>query len=88
MKKLSKINLHNLSKTELSRHEENLLRGGAYPVCGCVCGNGCSCLYAGEKENEYDSYYGGASIDDNGYANQNNVQLKASDEGKNSDPVN
>ena len=88
MKKLSKISLHNLSQAELSRREENLLRGGACPVCGCVCGNGCSCLYAGEKENEYDEYYGGASKDDNGYANLEGVQSKALYEGKNSDPVN
>lgn len=67
MKKLSKINLHNLSQVELSKREESLLKGGC--ECTCRCGTNCGCLYAGEKENDQDSYYGGSSTNDNGYAN-------------------
>ena len=73
MKKLSKINLHNLSQAELSRREENLLRGGNEPeidggTLPCVCVMACSCLYAGEQEGPDDSYYGGSSKEVSGYA--------------------
>ena len=85
MKKLTKINLHNLSQAELSNHEKNLLRGGDYPVYACVCGLGCSCLYAGEKEGDDDAYYGGASKQDSAYANLEGVRLKALDEAKSED---
>ena len=68
MKKLSKINLHNLSQVELSKREENLLRGGL-SACYCMCSTTCGCLYEGEKEDEYDAYYGGSSSDDNGKSN-------------------
>ena len=75
MKKLSKINLHNLSQAELSRREENLLRGGNEPeidggTLPCVCVMACSCLYAGEQEGPDDSYYGGSSKEVSGYANK------------------
>lgn len=68
MKKLSKINLHNLSQAELSKREENLLRGGS-SSCICSCGTYCGCLYEGKKEDDYDSYYGGSTSYNNGQAN-------------------
>ena len=59
-----RISLHNLSQAELSKREENLLRGGDGIVEGgqlpCVCIAGCSCLYEGEKEGPDDAYYGGS----------------------------
>lgn len=68
MKKLSKINLHNLSMAELSNREESLLRGGGDYYGGGItttlpqiCVSACACLYEGEKEDEYDAYYGGAT---------------------------
>ena len=75
MKKLSKINLHNLSQAELSRREENLLRGGNEPeidygTLSCACVHACTCLYAGKQEGPEDSYYGGSSKEVSGYANQ------------------
>ena len=80
MKKLTKINLHNLSQAELSEREENLLMGGKKT---CACAGGavpCGCLYEGEKENENDSYYEGASTDSNSYVNfDQKVTFKVSD---------
>ena len=75
MKKLSKINLHNLSQAELSRREENLLRGGNEPeidygTLSCACVHACTCLYAGKQEGSDDSYYGGSSKEVSGNANQ------------------
>lgn len=64
MKKLGKLNLHNLAQSEMAKREQNVIRGG---VCGCV--GVCYCKYAGEKEGPYDDFYGGSSTDDNGYAN-------------------
>ena len=68
MKKLNRINLHNLSKAELAKREEKLLRGGDGTIdggtIGPVCITPCSCLYEGPKENEYDAYYGGAAQSD------------------------
>ena len=68
MKSLKRISLHNLSQAELSKREENLLKGG-FCSCTCSCYYACGCLYEGEKENEYDSYYGGSSTADNGASN-------------------
>ncbi len=76
MKKLTKINLHNLSRAELSNREESLLRGGGDYYGGGItttlpqlCVTVCSCVYEGEKENEYDSYYGGSPKQASGDAN-------------------
>lgn len=71
MKKLTKINLHNLSQAELSRREENLLRGGeGFCICAGACsGANCGCLYYGEQTDKYDSYYGGSNTNDNNVAN-------------------
>ena len=65
MKKLSKISLHNLSQAELAKREENLLKGGK----SCACIGACLCMYAGDKEGDNDSFYGGSSSDDNNYTN-------------------
>lgn len=66
MKKLTKINLLNLSQTEMAKREEKLLYGGA---CACGCLTSCGCKYAGEKEGPDDSYYGGSSSDVSGDTN-------------------
>ncbi len=59
-----RISLHTLSQAELSKREENLLRGGdgnsEGPHLPCVCIVGCRCLYEGEKEGPDDAYYGGS----------------------------
>ena len=76
MKKLMRISLHNLSQAELSKREENLLRGGEYTYDGgwlpCVCVVGCTCLYEGAQEGPDDQYYGGASKETSGAANGTN----------------
>lgn len=64
MKKMTKISLHNLSKTELAEKEQKLLKGG---VCGCA--GYCPCRYAGSQEGPNDSFYGGSSTGDNENAN-------------------
>ena len=71
MKKLSKINLHNLSQVELAKREEKLLKGGSSCECNAACGGrNCGCLYAGEQTDNKDSYYGGSSSNANFVANQ------------------
>ena len=74
MKKIMRICLHNLSQAELSKREENLLRGGDYEggTLDCVCIVSCLCLYEGEKEGPDDAYYGGSSKEASGYANGTN----------------
>lgn len=59
MKKLTKINLLNLSQTEMAKRQENMLKGGEDLPCVCVFG--CACRYAGDKEGPDDSFYGGSS---------------------------
>lgn len=68
MKKLSRISLHNLSQAEMAKREQNLLKGGV--DLPCVCALACTCRYAGPKENEYDSFYGGSSKSVSDDANQ------------------
>lgn len=71
MKKLNRINLHNLSQAELAKREENLLKGGSSCECDTACGGrNCGCLYAGEQTDNKDSYYGGSSSNANFVANQ------------------
>ena len=65
--KLSKISLLQLSKAELERREQNMLRGGN--TCTCDCVGRCPCKYAGPQEGPDDSYYGGSSTEDNSRAN-------------------
>ena len=72
MKKLNSLKLNQLSKAELERKELGLIKGGIDTVCCSPC----SCAYAGEQENEYDSYYGGSSTEDNHDANGAAVQDK------------
>lgn len=67
MKTLKKINLLNLSQTELTNKEKGMLKGGGYVIC--VCRKNCGCKYAGDKEGADDSFYGGSSVDDNSDAN-------------------
>lgn len=58
MKKLRKLNLNELSKTEMEKRELYNLKGG---VCGTgLSGCGCPCAYA---------YTGGSSSWDNFFAN-------------------
>lgn len=37
MKKLRKMNLHNLSRAEMAKKEMNALKGGIYCHCTCMC---------------------------------------------------
>ena len=68
MKKINKLRLNNLSKTEMEKREMNNLRGG---TCGCVYA--CGCQYAGGQCSSGDSYYGGSSNTANGGANSSNA---------------
>lgn len=68
MKKLEKLSLHNLAKNEMNKREQLNLMGGNSCKCSCPTAS-CPCLYAGPQEGSDDSYYGGASIADNEYAN-------------------
>lgn len=43
MKKLRKLSLHNMAKTEMKRRETEMLKGGCSARCGC------SCQYEGEQ---------------------------------------
>lgn len=43
MKTLKKINLLNLSQTEMAKRQESMLKGGY--VLPCVCVFGCACNY-------------------------------------------
>lgn len=79
MKKLNRINLHNLSQVELAKREEKLLKGGNGTIDGgtlpCVCVVGCSCLYEGEQEGPDDPYYGGSSKEVSGEINKPRYQV-------------
>jgi natural product precursor len=67
MKKLSKLKLNQLSKTELEKREMNMLNGG---TCACTgAGTPCSCAYEGPQCSSNDSYYGGSSNAQNANAN-------------------
>lgn len=59
MKKLSRINLLNLSQTELAEREKSMLKGG-YDL-PCVCIFGCACNYASHKEGPDESFYADSS---------------------------
>lgn len=66
-KTLRKISLHNLSQAEMTKREENMLKGGQeFPG---VCITPCGCKYAGDKEGDDDSFYGGSSTSSNKVAN-------------------
>lgn len=66
MKKINKLRLNNLSKTEIDKRVLNTIRGG---TCACVCVGGfCSCDYQGPQCPVGDDYWGGASKD---YRNDN-----------------
>lgn len=69
MKKLSRINLHNLSQAELAKREEKLLRGGGHVQCACAGSVYCGCKYAGAQNGSNDSYFGGSGTDANFDAN-------------------
>lgn len=70
MKKLNRINLHNLSQAELAKREKNLLRGGG---CACGCSYDCLCKYEGPQTDINDPFYGGSSTHDNDNANTSNL---------------
>ena len=67
MKTLKKINLLNLSQTELANKEKGMLKGGGYLIC--VSRKNCGSKNAGDKEWADDTYYGGSSVNDNSDAN-------------------
>lgn len=60
MKKINKLRLNHLSKSEMDKRVLNTLRGG---TCGCVCTDGCACDYQGPQCTSGDDYWGGASHD-------------------------
>lgn len=62
MKKLGKLRLNKLNKSEIEKREMNAIRGGV-----------CSCAYAGDQCSSGDDYYGGSSNIDN--AEANGIQL-------------
>ena len=64
MKKLTKINLLNLSQAELAKRESTNLKGGY-----CKGNAYCGCKYAGPKTDPDDSFHGGSSTVDNSNAN-------------------
>lgn len=72
MKTLKKISLHDLSQAEMTKREENMLKGGG--VIPPVCISPCGCKYAGDKEGDDDSFYGGSSTSSNKVANGNLMQ--------------
>lgn len=74
--KLSKISLLQLSKAEMERREQNMLRGGENS-CICGCSTRCGCKYAGPQEGPDDSYYGGSSTEDNSRANCADLRQEA-----------
>lgn len=74
--KLGKISLQNLSKAEMEKKEQNMLRGGQ--SCNCKCFNNCPCRYAGAQEGPNDSYYGGSSTQSNESANGTKLYSNAS----------
>lgn len=43
MKKLNKINLHQLSQAELAEKEQSMLKGGACGCCYMCVGDACGC---------------------------------------------
>lgn len=68
MKKIGKLNLHNLSQAEIAKKEQNMIKGGQN--CGCSCSDKpCPCKYAGVQEGPNDSFYGGSSTESNYEAN-------------------
>lgn len=77
--KLGKISLLQLSKAEMERREQNMLRGGN--ICMCECVGRCPCKYAGPQEGPDDSYYGGSSTEDNRTANGEKLFAKTFENG-------
>lgn len=69
MKKLTKINLLNLSQAELAKRESTNLKGGTSYYCYCRGSVFCGCKYAGPKTDPDDSFHGGSSTVDNSNAN-------------------
>lgn len=71
MKTLKKISLHDLSQAEMTKREENMLKGGVNLPCVCV--SGCACKYEGPQEGPDDSFYGGSSRAVSGDANKGSL---------------
>ncbi|WP_080903087.1 TIGR04149 family rSAM-modified RiPP [Parabacteroides sp. Marseille-P3160] len=68
MKKLGKLHLHDLSKAEMEKREQNMIKGGydLPPVYVCYC----PCRYEGTQSDPTDSYYGGSSTAANNSGNR------------------
>lgn len=84
MVKLKKISLLQLSKAEMEKREQNMLRGGNDEIIDrllpCVCVLVCACKYAGPQEGPDDLYYGGSSKEDSGDKNESQMQESFSKE--------
>lgn len=62
MKKLNKISLHNLGQAEMTKREQNFIKGGQCTcLCSCFCSASCACKYEGPQEGSDDSHWGGSS---------------------------
>ena len=66
MKKINKLRLNHLSKTEMGKREMIILKGG---TCGCV--SYCPCRYEGPQCPSGDNEWGGATTAENDTANSN-----------------
>lgn len=65
MKKINKLKLNQLGKTELEKREMTTLKGGH-----CICADQyCGCRYDGPWCGVTDDYWGGSNHDDNHEAN-------------------
>lgn len=74
MKKLSKINLHNLSHAEITDREQKLLKGGK-EKCACVgvcMGDSCQCDEVGDS-GLYPLKDNNRSVNDNGVDSEREV---------------
>lgn len=78
MVKLPKLTLHSFSEAEMSKKEQNALRGGIYLSCACC--TTCSCKYYGPKEGPNDSYYGGSSTVGNRRSNNQQIADSGTDD--------
>ena len=82
--KLGRISLLQLSKAEMEKRQQNMLRGGNDDIIDkllpCVCVLVCACKYAGFQEGPDDSYNGGSSKENSGAKNESQMQESFSKE--------
>lgn len=66
MKKLGKLKLNQINKSELEQKQMSLLKGGGYTCnCACTCHPNCACS-GGEMDNRISSFTGwGQVVSDN-----------------------